>query len=142
MINKAILAGNLTRDPEIRFLPNGTPVANCALAINRTWKDEAGNKKEEVCFVDFQAWGRLAENLSQYMKKGGQILLEGRLKLEQWDDKNSGQHRQRLVVVAEQIQFLGKAEGEAKNAPKPAAKREANPKAEEPPIDEDDSVPF
>lgn len=107
--NKVILMGNLTRDPELRYTPKGTPVANIGLAVNRTWKDESGQQKEEVTFVDISAWGRTAENASQYLKKGRPILVEGRLKMDTWDDRQTNQKRSKLTVVAEIIQYLGSA---------------------------------
>jgi single-strand DNA-binding protein len=109
--NKVLLVGNLTRDPELRYTPKGMAVVSAGLAVNRHWTSESGEKKEEVTFVDFSAWGRTAENLAQYMKKGGAILIEGRLRLEQWDDKQTGQKRQKLTVIAETIQFLGSPQG-------------------------------
>ena len=95
--NHVILIGNLTRDPELRYTPKGTAVAKFGLAINRPWKNEAGEAKEEVTFVDVDCFGRLAENIGQYMKKGSPLLVEGRLKLDQWTDKTTGQPRQRLA---------------------------------------------
>ena len=83
--NKVILAGNLTRDPELRYTPKGTAIARIGMAINRTWKSETGETKEEVTFVDVEAWGRQAEVISQYLKKGRPLLVEGRLKLDQWE---------------------------------------------------------
>ena len=145
--NKVILAGNLTRDPELRYLPKGTATARIGLAINRKWSDESGQQKEEVTFVDVDAFGRQAETLAQYMKKGSPILIEGRLKLDQWDDKQTGQKKSKLGVVAETVQFLGGAPG-AGEAAAPAAPRAARPAAapaaeagdSEPPHDDD--VPF
>jgi single-strand DNA-binding protein len=104
--NKVILAGNLTRDPELRYTPKGTAVGRIGLAINRTWRDEAGQQKEEVTFVDVDAWGKQAETINQYLKKGRPILVEGRLKLDSWDDKQTGQKRHQLRVVMETFQFL------------------------------------
>jgi single-strand DNA-binding protein len=111
--NKVILIGNLTRDPELRYTPKGTAIAKVSLAVNRTWKDEAGEKREEVTFVEVDAFGRTAENIGQYLRKGRPCLIEGRLKLDQWDDKTTGQKRSRLGVVCETCQFLGagKADG-------------------------------
>src|SRR3954471_12988896 len=109
--NKVILAGNLTRDPELRYTPKGTAIAKFGLAINRTWKNETGETKEEVTFVDIDAFGKQAETLGKYMKKGRPILVEGRLRLDQWDDKQTGQKRSRLGVVLEAFQFLGSAPG-------------------------------
>src|ERR1044071_4194976 len=104
--NKVILAGNLTRDPELRYTPKGTAVARIGLAVSRTWKDETGATKEEVAFIDIDAWGRQAEVLSQYMRKGRPLLIEGRLKLDQWEDKNTHQKQSKLKVVLESFSFL------------------------------------
>ena len=84
--NKVILAGNLTRDPELRYTPKGTAIAKLALAVNRRWTGEDGQTREEVTYVDIDAFGKQAEVISQYLRKGGGLLLEGRLKLDQWDD--------------------------------------------------------
>src|SRR5580658_1693528 len=109
--NKVILVGNLTRDPELRYTPKGTAIAKVGLAVNRVWTNEAGEKKEEVTFVDVDIFGRTAENVGQYMRKGRPMLVEGRLKLDQWDDKQTGQKKSRLGVVAETVQFLGSPGG-------------------------------
>lgn len=109
--NKVILVGNLTRDPELRYTPKGTAIAKIGLAVNRNWTSESGEKKEEVTFVDVDIFGRTAENVGQYMRKGRPILIEGRLRLDQWDDKQTGQKRSRLGVVAETVQFLGSPTG-------------------------------
>ena len=99
--NKVILAGNLTRDPELRYTPKGQAIARLGMAINRTWKSEAGETKEEVTFVDVDVWGRPAEVIAQYCKKGRPLLVEGRLKLDQWEDKNTHQKQSKLRVVLE-----------------------------------------
>jgi single-strand DNA-binding protein len=122
--NKVILVGNLTRDPELRYTPKGTAVAKLGMAINRVWKNDAGESKEEVTFVDVDAFGKQAETLAQYMRKGRQILVEGRLKLDQWDDKQTGQKRSRMGVVLETFTFLGSgnrddAGGESAPRPRP-----------------------
>ena len=109
--NKVILIGNLTRDPELRYTPKGMAIAKVGLAVNRTWRNEAGETKEEVTFVDVDIFGRTAENVGQYMRKGRPMMVEGRLKLDQWDDKATGQKRSRLGVVAETVQFLGSPAG-------------------------------
>jgi single-strand DNA-binding protein len=151
--NKVILAGNLTRDPEVRYTPKGMAIAKFGLAINRTWKNEAGESKEEVTFVDIDAFGRQAEVISQYLKKGRPILVEGRLKLDQWDDKQTGQKRSRLGIVLEAFQFLdsgrgdgGGAGGGSRQAPTSPAGPSAPPSAEAPgpegPAPEEDDVPF
>ena len=114
--NKVILAGNLTRDPELRYTPSGTAIAKFGLAVNRKWKDSQTNEmKEEVTFVDIDAFGRQAETIGQFLKKGRPILLEGRLKLDQWDDKTTQQKRSKLGVVLESFTFLdsGTREGGA-----------------------------
>src|ERR1035437_3419426 len=96
--NKVIIAGNLTREPELRYTPKGTAVVKFRLAINRKWKAEDGTEREDVVFVDVNGFGVRAETISQYLKKGDPLLVEGRLKLDQWNDKQTGQKRQRLGV--------------------------------------------
>jgi single-strand DNA-binding protein len=147
--NKVILAGNLTRDPEVRYTPKGTAIAKLGMAINRTWKTETGETKEEVTFVDVDAFGRTAEVISQYLKKGRPILVEGRLKLDQWDDKQTGQKRSRLGVVLENFQFLDSGRGDGggggRSAPSsPPSSAAPSPDAPEPegPAPEEDDVPF
>ena len=109
--NKVILAGNLTRDPELRYTPKGTAVARITLAVNRTWKSESGENKEEVSFVDVDVWGRQAEVISQYMKKGRPLLVEGRLKQDTWEDKNTKQKQSKLKVVLESFSFIDSNRG-------------------------------
>jgi single-strand DNA-binding protein len=104
--NKVILAGNLTRDPELRYTPKGTAVCKIGLAMNRKWTAEDGQQREEVTFVDCDFFGAQAEAISQYKKKGHAVLVEGRLKLDQWDDKQTNQKRSKLGVVGEQCTFL------------------------------------
>jgi len=131
-------------------------IAKIGLAVNRVWRNEAGETKEEVTFVDLDAFGKQAETLAQYMKKGSPLLVEGRLRLDQWDDKQTGQKRSRLGVVVEGFQFLGggnrgESGGEAPRRPAAAAPVAASPaaapaapesaEAEAPPHEEDD-VPF
>lgn len=107
--NKVILAGNLTRDPELRYTPSGVAIARISLAINRSWRSESGENREEVTYVEVDAFRRQAETLGQYLKKGSPLLVEGRLKLDQWEDKQSGQKRSRLGVVLDSFQFLDSA---------------------------------
>lgn len=147
--NKVILVGNLTRDPELRYTPKGTAIAKIGLAVNRVWTNEAGEKKEDVTFIDVDCFGRTAENVGQYMRKGRPILIEGRLKLDQWDDKQTGAKRSKLGVVAETVQFLGSpggGEGGAPAAPRPARPAAAAAPAAEPAEGdappESDDVPF
>ena len=156
--NKVILAGNLTRDPELRYLPKGTATARLGLAINRQWRDDSGQTKEEVTFVDVDAWGKQAETICQYVKKGQPILIEGRLKLDTWDDKQTNQKMSKLRVVVEGFQFLGgpNREGsgggnfggppdanrqQARPASRPAAAAPP-PASDEMPPDAEDDVPF
>ena len=127
--NKVILVGNLTRDPELRYTPKGTAIAKIGLAVNRVWTNEAGEKKEEVTFVDVDVFGRTAENVGQYMRKGRPIMIEGRLKLDQWDDKQTGAKRSKLGVVAENVQFLGSPAGAGEGSAPAAAPRPARPAA-------------
>jgi single-strand DNA-binding protein len=111
--NKVLLMGNLTRDPEVRYTPKGTAIANIGLAVNRVYSTEGGEQKEEVTFIDIEVWGRQAETVGQYLAKGRPVFVEGRLKLDSWEDKESGQKRQKLKVVAERVQFLGAPRGSA-----------------------------
>ncbi|WP_366918874.1 single-stranded DNA-binding protein [uncultured Gimesia sp.] len=106
--NKVILVGNLTRDPQVRYTPGGSAVAEVGLAVNRSWFDKNSNsRKEETTFVDVTLWGRTAEVASEYLTKGRSVLIEGRLQLDQWDDKESGQKRSKLKVVGENMTMLG-----------------------------------
>jgi len=148
--NKVILVGNLTRDPELRYTPKGTAIAKIGIAVNRTWKNEAGESKEETTFVDVDAFGRQAETLAQYIKKGSPLLVEGRLRLDQWDDKQTGQKRSKLGVVLEAFQFLGGGRGDAQAGGEPPRRAAAPPSAPAPaegaepdmPPPEQDDVPF
>jgi single-strand DNA-binding protein len=152
--NRVIVAGNLTRDPELRYTPKGSAVAGFGLAVNRTWKTETGETKEEVSFIDVEAWGRQAEVIAQYMRKGRPLLVEGRLKQDTWEDKNTHQKVSKIKVVLEGFTFIdsnrpegpggggGSSGGEAPRKPSAATKPSAP--ASEPegaPPDEDD-VPF
>lgn len=163
--NKVLLMGNLTRDPEVRFTPNNQAVANIGLAVNRRWKDANGQPQEETTFVDCEAWGRTAEVMKQYLAKGRPIFIEGRLKLDQWQDKQSGEKRSKLKVVVESFNFIdskgsggggpagGGGGGEADyDQPAPAPARGGSrssggtggggrPAPAEPPMTEDD-IPF
>ncbi len=105
--NKVILMGNLTRDPEVRYTPKGSAVCDLGLAVNRQYSLEGGEKREEVTFVDVVLWARLAEIAGEYLKKGRPVLIEGRLQLDSWDDKQSGQKRSKLRVIGETMQLLG-----------------------------------
>ena len=110
-LNKVLLMGNLTRDPELRVTPKGTPICQFGLAINRQFKMESGESREEVIFVDIEAWGKQGETIAKYCTKGKPLYVEGRLKLDQWEDKNTKEKRSRMRVVLEQFQFLGDSRG-------------------------------
>ncbi len=110
--NKVILLGNLTRDPQVRYTPGGTAVAELGLAVNRTWFDQKTNsRRDETTFVDVTLWGRQAEVAGEYLAKGRQVLIEGRLQLDSWEDKESGQKRSKLKVVCENMRMVGGREG-------------------------------
>ncbi|HEV2095753.1 MAG TPA: single-stranded DNA-binding protein [Chthoniobacterales bacterium] len=149
--NKVILLGNLTRDPEVRYTPKGSAVCDLGLAVNRQYSLDNGEKREEVTFVDVVLWARLAEIAGEYLKKGRPVFIEGRLQLDSWDDKQSGQKRTKLRVVGETMQLLGSrpsaggGEGEEgaraergasgrSSAPPPKASAAAEP--------DDDEIPF
>jgi single-strand DNA-binding protein len=150
--NKVILCGYLTRDPEMRYTPKGTAVCGCALAVNRSWRNEAGEEMSEVTFVEFSAWGKQAENLSQYLRKGSPLLFEGRLRTESWDDKQTGQKRSKMVVVLESFQFLndGKPREDGGGEPRRQHRETTQPRQDEPQRTRDsayqpdamDDVPF
>lgn len=106
-LNRVLLIGNLTRDPELRVTPKGTAICQFGLAVNRSFKDESGQTREETTFIDVEAWGRQGETISKYCTKGRPLFVEGRLRLDQWEDKASGQKRSRMKVVLENFQFLG-----------------------------------
>lgn len=108
-LNKVFLAGNLTRDPELRHIPSGSAVADLRMAINRRYRDQNDKDREEVVYVSVTVWGKTAENCAQYLTKGSPVLVEGRLKLDEWEKE--GQKQSRLGVVAERVQFLGRGAG-------------------------------
>jgi single-strand DNA-binding protein len=155
-LNKVMLMGNLTRDPEVRYTPKGTAVAELGLAINRVYSSESGEKREETTFVDVTLWGRTAEIAGEYLKKGRPVFIEGRLQLDSWDDKQTGQKRSKLKVVGEGMQLIGSRGGGESGgggggggeysggAPKSAP---AQPPKQKPPADpdlepEEDDIPF
>lgn len=139
-LNQVTLAGNLTRDPELRYTPKGTAVGKLGLAINRTYSTPDGERKEETTFVDVDVFGKTAENVAQYLKKGSTILLTGRLKFDKWDDKQTGQKRNKLCVAADFVQFGSKPA--APSASQPAPARPAPSAASNTPPTEGDDVPF
>lgn len=110
-LNKVMLIGNLTRDPELRHTPKGTAVSEISMAINRVWNNEQGQKQEETTFVEVTLWGRQAELAQQYLTKGRPVYIEGRLQLDSWDDKETGKKRSKLRVIGENMQFLSSGTG-------------------------------
>lgn len=110
--NKTMLMGNITRDIEIRHTGGNVAVGNFGMAVNRKYKTQSGEQREEVLFVDCEAWGKTAEIISQYLSKGDPVFVEGRLKLDQWQDKSTGSKRSKISVVVESFQFIsGAGEG-------------------------------
>ncbi len=107
--SKAIITGNLTRDPELRTTPNGASVCSFSVAVNRVYRDSNGEQKEDVSFIDCSAWGKLGEMINQYAKKGSGVLVSGRLDQRSWEDKTSGQKRSRVEIVVEDFNFTGNA---------------------------------
>ena len=146
--NKVMLLGNLTRDPEVKYTPKGSAVADIGLAVNRTYTTDGGEKREETTFVDVTMWGRQAEIAGEYLKKGRPLFVEGRLQLDTWDDKQTGQKRSKMRVVCENFQMLGSRDGGGEGgggggrssggggSSRPA---KSAPAAEEP---SDDDIPF
>jgi single-strand DNA-binding protein len=118
-LNKAFIIGNLTRDPELRSLPSGMKVTTFSVATNRVWKDQSGNKKESAEFHNIVVFGRQAETCAQYLKKGSNVLVEGRIQTRSWDDKNGGGKKYKTEIVADRVQFGARGSG-AGGAPKAA----------------------
>jgi single-strand DNA-binding protein len=151
-LNKVMLMGNLTKDPEMRHTPKGLAVTDLAMAVNRTWKDEQGQKQEEVTFLDVTFYGRTAELAQQYLTKGRPVYIEARLRLDTWDDKDTGKKRSKLKLIGENMQFLnsntgggGAPQGNSRPAQQ-SQQRSAPPQgASAAPADdyqEDDDIPF
>ena len=160
-LNKVMIIGNVTRDPEIKYTPQGKAVTDVSIAVNRSYK-VGEEKREEVTYVDVTLWGRTAETAAEYCKKGRAVYIEGRLQLDSWEDKTSGQKRNKLRVVGEDYQLLdrrpggagsagGSGGGDEEYSERPPARREAPSSgggfssgryaAPQPPIEEDD-IPF
>lgn len=141
-MNKVFLAGRLTRDPELRYTPQGTPVCKLGLAVSRYYKGRDGERKEETVFIDVNTWDKTAEYLGQRLKQGSPVLVEGRLRQDSWEDKSTGQRRTKLEVSALRVQELTWSErpGMGPVAAVPAAKAEPRQVQDEP-IPEDD-IPF
>ncbi len=136
-LNKVFLLGNLTRDPEMRYMPSGSPVCSFGLACNRRYTGQDGQKKEETLFVDVDGYGKTAELCSQYLSKGRQVLIEGRLRFRRWEAQD-GQKRSKISVVAERVTFLGGRGGEGRPMQDKAASGDEEPGF----TPDDDDVPF
>jgi single-strand DNA-binding protein len=119
--NQVILMGNMTRDIEVRFTPQNTAVGTFGLAVNRTWTTPQGEKREEVSFIDCEAWGKAADLLKQYTSKGSPLFVSGRLKQDTWEDKNGGGKRSKLKVVVEDFRFIGSKQGGGPGGPSQSA---------------------
>lgn len=117
--NKIILVGHMTRDPEVRHVSDTALVCGFGLAVNENWKDKGGEKKERVTFIDCEAWNKTGEVIAQYFAKGKPILIEGKLQMDQWEDKETGQKRSKLKVNVERFEFIG---GKSEDGPAPASK--------------------
>ena len=153
-LNKVMLIGNLTRDPELRVTPKGTAICTFSIAVNRKFKDDSGGEREEVTYVDIEAWGKSGENISKYVTKGRPLFVEGRLRLDQWEDKTTKEKRSRMKVVLENFQFLGGGRGEGgpgggeggeaprAYAPRSNAGAAPRPSAPAPQENLDEDVPF
>ena len=139
-LNKVLLIGNLTRPPELRYTPSGTAVADLRLAVNRNYSTQTGEKREETCFLTIVVWGKQAESCGEYLDKGSQIFVEGRLQTRDWETKD-GQKRSATEVVAERVQFMSRTKGAGAGAPAAVA---ATPgfAADESGAGGDDDVPF
>jgi single-strand DNA-binding protein len=151
--NKVLLLGNLTRDPEVRYTPKGTAVTDLGIAVNRQYTLDSGEKREEVTFVDVTFWGRTAEVAAEYLRKGRSVFIEGRLQLDTWDDKQTGQKRSKLKVMGEAMQMLGSRPSgtggggeepdEASRGGSGGAGRSVPPPKSAPPAEpDDDEIPF
>jgi single-strand DNA-binding protein len=157
-LNKVMLIGNLTRDPELRYTPKGTAVTDISLAINRIWTNEQGTRQEETIFVEVTLWGRQAELAQQYLSKGRSAYIEGRLQMDTWEDKETGKKRSKLKVIGENLQFLpdGKGGGNSGGASHGGGPSQANRTAQQRPagspqggsaappddLQEEDDIPF
>ncbi len=126
-LNKAIIVGNLTRDPEINAIPSGQKVCKFGVATNRVWKDKSGAKQESTSYHSVVVWGRQAETSAQYLKKGQQVMIEGRIETRSWDDKTTGEKKYRTEIIADRVQFGSKGGGAAGAPNGTSAKTASNP---------------
>jgi single-strand DNA-binding protein len=143
-LNRVQLIGNVTRDPELRYTPKGTPVTEIGVVINRFYTAADGQKQQEVTFVEVELWARLAEVAAQYLKKGRSVFVEGRLRLNTWDDKQTGQKRSRMIVVGENLQLFPDRTGIDSGSSQAGGGSDAGrQQAHDPDLDiEPDDIPF
>lgn len=155
-LNKVMLIGNVVADLELRYTPKGTAVTDLRMAVNRQWTNDQGTRQEETTFLDVTLWSRQAEVAAQYLSKGRPVYIEGRLQMETWEDKTSGQKRSRLKIVGENMQFLGGGGsggggGGGGGRPQAAPQEESSPQGGSPaapapaadvPQDDGDEIPF
>ncbi|HOE00675.1 MAG: single-stranded DNA-binding protein [Kiritimatiellia bacterium] len=144
-LNKVMLIGNLTRDPELHRTPSGTAVTTLRLALDDSYTNKSGERVERAVFLDVDVWDRQAELCQQYLFKGSPVFVEGRLQMDSWDDKESGQKRTRLKVRAERVQFLGsrrEGAGRDSGSVSDAPPAKAPPPPPEPPMDDESDIPF
>lgn len=139
--SKAIIAGNITRDPELRSTPNGASVCSFSVAVNRVYRDQSGENKEEVSFIDCTAWGKLGEMIANYAKKGSGVLVSGRLSQRTWEDKNGGGKRSRVEIVVEDFNFTGSAPAGANDSGSNYSPSYSAPAATSAPADVPDDIP-
>jgi single-strand DNA-binding protein len=149
-LNKVLLMGNLTRDPEVKYTPKGTAVCDLAIAINDSYKAQDGTIKETVTYVDIEVWGRTAENCKQYLTKGRPVFVEGQLRLDQWETPQ-GEKKSRMKVRADRVQFLGGGPGRtggggeqrsSSSSDAPATRPASSVSEDRPPLPDDDDIPF
>jgi single-strand DNA-binding protein len=139
-VNKVTLIGNLTRDPELRVTPKGTAICQFSLAVNRSYKSESGEKLEEVTFIDLEAWSKTGETIAKYCTKGRPLYVEGRLKLDVWNDKTTNEKRSRMKVVVENFQFLGDGQRQGAGADAGGSRQPTRPDSQ--PAPDSDPIPF
>ncbi len=139
--SKAIVAGNITRDPEMRMTTGGSQVCSFAIAVNRSFKDSSGNQQDQVSYIDCVAWGKSAELICQYVHKGSALLVSGRLEQRSWEDKNSGQRRSRTEIVVEDFSFIGGTNGGGAGNYGGGSSKSASSASSEPDLGDSDIVP-
>lgn len=140
--NKVILIGNLTRDPELKYTPKGAAICDIGIAVNRKWKTEGGQEQEEVAFIDCTAFGKTAETVAKFFRKGAPIMVEGRLKMDSWEDRQTNQQRTKLKVVLESFTFVGgEKDSDSNREERTRQPRQSNPQHSTD-TDDDSDVPF